>query len=74
MKTENIINDIINLPSKFRDLRDISFYSLLKNTGYFELFDQVNENKILDQLIKNPERIQQWLDYSDDKRTSTGYR
>lgn len=73
MKTENVIDNIINIPAKFHYLGNVSFYSLLKETGYFDLFDQINEKQIKVQLIKHPEWIEQWLHYSDDKRVSSGW-
>ena len=73
MEIENIINAIINIPKKYHELKNISFVSLLRNTGYFELFDEINSNEIKEQLDKHPEWVEQWLNYSDDKRTSSGW-
>jgi hypothetical protein len=73
METEKLISDIINLPTSYYDVGNISFYSLLNGTGYFELFDQVPENRILEQLIKHPEWVEQWLNWSDNKRSGSGW-
>ena len=61
------------MPTNFQELRNISFVSLLRNTGYFELFDEINSNDIKEQLETHPEWVRQWLNYSDDKRTSSGW-
>ena len=73
METEKIIRDIINMPAKYHELGDITYYSLLKNTGYFELHDQINKDEIFEQLSKHPEWVKQWIQYSEDKRTASGW-
>ena len=45
-------------------------YSLLKESGYFEMYDQVSEADIVEELKKHPELIDDWLMLSEDKRTS----
>ena len=73
METEKIISDVINMPAKYNELGNITYYSLLRNAGYFEVHDQINEDKILEQLIKHPEWVKQWIQYSEDKRTASGW-
>lgn len=73
MNTNDMISNIVSLPEKFESIGDISIYSLLKEMGYFEIYDQINEADILDRLIKNPEYINQWLNWSEDKRSSSGW-
>jgi hypothetical protein len=72
MGTKNMISDIIHLPEKFY-AGNASIYSLLKETGYFESHLQVNEAILLDELNKLPELVNQWLNWSDDKRSSSGW-
>ena len=45
------------MPTNFQELRNISFVSLLRNTGYFELFDEINSNDIKEQLETHPEWV-----------------
>lgn len=73
MITNNIIKNIISLPEKFYALGNVSIYSLLKETGYFEMHNQVDEATILDELNRHPDYINQWLNWSDNKRTSGWY-
>lgn len=73
MKTEIIISKIVSLPEKFYINGNISIYSLLKETGYFEIYDQVNEVNILKELVRNPEYITHWMRWSADKRNSAGW-
>ncbi|HNO71685.1 MAG TPA: hypothetical protein PKO16_07945 [Bacteroidia bacterium] len=73
MNTNNLIKSILSLPEKFHTIRNVSIYSLLKETGYFEIHGQINEAIIIDELNKHPEYINHWLNWSDDKRTTSGW-
>jgi hypothetical protein len=68
-----IIEDIIRLTDRFYSLGDKSIYDLLKDSGYFEVNDQIQENDIADVLSQNPDLIEQWLIWSEDKRTISGW-
>jgi hypothetical protein len=48
-------------------------FSLLKATGYFEHYDQISETDIRAALIQRPGCVQEWLQQSEDKRTSAGW-
>lgn len=73
MKKNEIINNIIEIPKNFYNRGDISIYSLLEETGYFEIYNQINESNILEELIKHPEYIEYWLRWSENKRTDSGW-
>jgi hypothetical protein len=73
MNIETIISSIVNLPDKFNRVANISIYSLLKETGYFEMHNQVNEIGIIKYLVNHTECINQWLCWSEDKRSSSGW-
>jgi hypothetical protein len=73
MDTENLIRAIVDLPGKFREVGNKSIISLLKESGYVESFTDVNENNIADFLKKNPDKIMDWLIWSDDKRSYVGW-
>ena len=51
MNIENIISEIVNLPNKYNKLGNISIYFLLKETGYFENYIEINEVMILKILL-----------------------
>ncbi len=67
------IEKVVNLPSQFYNLENISIYSLLEETGYFEIPDKINEENILVELVNHPECIEQWLDWSENKRVTSGW-
>ena len=73
MENYQIIHDIIFLPKKFYEYGDISMYSLLKDKGYFEIYNQISEKNIQDVLARNPECIKLWQIWSENKRSSSGW-
>ena len=72
-KIVNIILKIISLPVAFYEVGDKSFYELLKETKYFEYFDNIFEDSIANVLLNNPAYIEKWLEWSEDKRSSDGW-
>lgn len=73
MSIDQIIEKIIQLPRLFKSLENKSFYLLLKDTGYFEIAQQVNEEDISNALKRHPGCIDEWKLLSDNKRTSSGW-
>jgi hypothetical protein len=70
----NMVKDILQIPEKFYDPSvDKSFYTLLKESGYFEDYDKISEEDIYQELLNHPEAIDQWEGWSDDKRTTSGW-
>lgn len=57
MEKLRIIQDIIFLPKKFYDEGNVSIYSLIKESGYFELHDQISEADIFKELSQHLECI-----------------
>ena len=72
MEKIHIIKKIIFLPETFA-IANVSVYSLLKESGYFEIYEQVSETDIFEMLVQYPECIKQWLSFSEDKRSSSGW-
>ncbi len=73
MDTESLTRRIIALPRQFKEVKNKSIITLLKENGYYEHFDEVNENNIAGMLGESPEMIDDWLNWSDDKRSSSGW-
>ena len=75
MKTsiEAIAAEIVALPQRFHSLRDVSIFLLLEATGYFRLHDQISAGDIRAALLRCPESSEEWMQYSEDKRTSSGW-
>ena len=66
----NILVEIVYLPLEFRRRGDISMYGLLKQTGYFERYNEVSEKDIYDTLSDHLECIGEWIQDSEDQRCS----
>ncbi len=73
IQTDDIIKKIIFLPRAFNSLMNKSVFELLKESGYFELHTSISENTIRKHLEKHPECVNEWMSYSEDKRSSSGY-
>jgi hypothetical protein len=69
----SVISDIILIPRRFNDLGNVSVYSLLKKSGYFEAHDQISEDAIHQAILDHPECLDDWVQYSEDKRTTGWY-
>jgi hypothetical protein len=70
---DELIKRIIFLPKEFVDKGNVSIYFLLKESGYFESYEYVNEANIYNALITNQECISYWIELSENKRTSSGW-
>lgn len=71
-KTE-VARKVVSLPNMFNNLGNVSMYDLLKETGYFQIYDQVSEKVLRDEINRYPQCIDEWLLYSENKRSDTGY-
>ena len=69
----DMVAQIVTLPRKFQALGNVSMFSLLEATGYFKLRDQISEDDIRTALLCRPECVQEWIQYSEDKRISSGW-
>jgi hypothetical protein len=73
MDIKNTINDLIQLPRRFKEIGKISVYTLLKNSGYFEEFESISEEAIARELTDCPDCLKNWKQFSDDKRSDGWY-
>ena len=47
---------------------NVSFYTLLKQGGYAEVYEQVTIEAIRTALIERPDCVKDWIQYSEDQR------
>ena len=73
MKQNDMLAQIVTLPQKFHSLGNVSIFALLEATGYFELHNQVSEEDIRAALLRCPECVEEWMQYAEDKRNSSGW-
>lgn len=72
MDIRNIVNKIVNIPLEYKR-GNKSFAALLKASGYLELQDEVNEADIVSALAEYQNCINEWVIFSDNKRTDSGW-
>jgi hypothetical protein len=48
-------------------------HSLLKATGYFEFYDEITEMDIRNFIINQNDSIDEWLLWSENKRSNSGW-
>lgn len=73
MEIHDIANKIVHLPRDFHKLGNVSMDSLLKQSGYFEVSDRIGEEDINKALVAYPDCIDEWMAWSEDKRSSGWY-
>lgn len=74
MKTNDVIIRVLNLPERFYSPKnDQSIYSLLKETGYFEIYNSIDESMLKGALEQQPHYLDQWLVWSESKRGASGW-
>jgi hypothetical protein len=64
---------LITLPQRFQSLGNVSIFSLVDATGYFGLHDQISQADIRAALVRCPECVHGWFQYSEDKRIPSGW-
>jgi hypothetical protein len=73
MDISRTLRDVIALPRNFASRGSALIESLLQESGYFAVHDQVTERAIRDALLRNPEAMSEWLEFSENKRASSGW-
>ena len=69
----NLILKLISLVRDFNQIRTVSIYELLQQTGYPNSAGQIAEQDLYKELVANPSFVNDWIEYSEDKRTDGGW-
>lgn len=72
MQNEDLLDSIISVSTLSFEGR-MSVYSLVRETGYFERYNEVTESDILARLKSNPRALRDWWQIADDSRAG-GWR
>ena len=64
---------ICNLPREFHRVHTKSIVQLLEECGFIAGTTQLSRGDIIEVLSSDPSLIRDWLNYSADKRTSSGW-
>lgn len=61
---------LIGLARDFWEIGTISIYDLVKRSKYENEADQISEQTLYEELLAHPNFVDDWLQYSADKRTT----
>jgi hypothetical protein len=64
------IEKIVHIPHDFYERKNVSEIKLLQESGYIELYNEIGEDEIAEVLKKYPHLIKEWLQWSEDNRSS----
>lgn len=73
MIKRKILDEVLLLPRKFDSIGTVSIITLMKETGYSEIRDQISVEDIRAALIQCPEYIDEWMSYSEENRSNSGW-
>lgn len=73
MDEQEVIIKVIHFPRRFIDSKDTTLVSLIRESGCDKIHASISVSNIRDALNKSPECIDEWLAFSADKRTSSGW-
>lgn len=73
MKSNDVITRLLSLPHEFNRLGNVSIHELLSESGYASCFEEILVENIRKALVEQPQRIDEWAQYSEDKRSSSGW-
>ena len=72
MTIAETVAKVIRLP-ELHNRGDMSVQELLRQSGYFEMHEEVTEDTIRESLSQHPECVDAWIQFSEDKRTDRGW-
>ena len=64
---------VCNLPRDFYRMRTKSIIELLVDSGYVDNPDKLLRSDVVEVLRSDPSLVQEWINYSGDKRVSSGW-
>jgi hypothetical protein len=70
---DNVIENILYMPSKFHSLGDISMLELFRESGYIQAHTFITTENIKSALVNHQECVRDWIISSGDKRVSSGW-
>ncbi len=73
MDAKSVAFKVIHLPKNYYTEKNSSLFTLLNETGYFDLDNHLDEDNFVSSLKQYPECINDWLIWSDNKRTRIGW-
>jgi hypothetical protein len=68
----NVLSKVCSIPRDFYSSQNKSIIQLFNESGYLEQRDLATKEKLMEHLMANPDLINDWENYSSDKRVSQG--
>lgn len=68
----DVLKALVRLPTDLRT-RGVSVRTLMLESGYLAVPDLISVKGIEKVLLESPDRVTEWLHYSEDKRVSSGW-
>ena len=65
------VEKIVHIPHDFYMRQNVSEIVLLQEAGYIELYNKITEDEIIEILKNYPHLIVEWLQWSEDNRSSS---
>ena len=67
-----VLNKIVSIPTLFQS-ENKSVYTLLKESGYYQFPNEIDEAAVKQIIHQYPQIIEMWIQWSENKRTSSGW-
>ncbi len=64
---------LLSLYRRFTETKNISLAEMLVETGYLERYGEVSMEAIVPIIKDNPSYVEDWIEYSENKRTNRGW-
>lgn len=73
MALSDVVDRICRIPGALRERGDVSVYELVRTSGYQEHRAAITRDSLLAVLSRDAVLVEEWIAYSQDKRTSSGW-
>jgi len=67
-----VLDKIIAIPNDYHELNK-SKYQLVIDSGYIDVYEQITNDIIAFTLTRQPHRLKEWVQWSEDQRVSEGW-
>ncbi len=68
-----MVQAVCEIPRRLRERDDVSFLGCLALTGYLDAPDSLTVPSLVAELSRSPSLVEEWLNYSGDKRVTSGW-
>jgi len=73
MEAEEVLLRVLSLPNAMKTEDNVSPWSLVLESRYSDYATDITESRIHSALLKHPERITEWFQYSEDQRSTPSW-